>query len=261
MDKQRCLADGATVATANPGRILIADDDESVYRFLIDLLEHEGYECTSARTADEALEILASRPHDLLITDIKMPGNESLAFLRDQKGTTGLPIIVITGHPTITTAVEALRLSVVDYMIKPLDPAQLLLRVSDAIGKGRVLRILRQTRADMVLWTQAVESLEAFLTAPVSKPGQAPRSVRDIKERSLSLFTQMLKHIAAIVDQMKVDGPKGTEICDLVHCRRRKAYEQSLRGAIATITESKHAFKSRELGDLRKTLEKVLDAQ
>lgn len=118
-------------------RILIADDDVTFRETAAVFLRRAGYLCTWAGDAEEAATALAAYPYELLITDINMPGNENLELLhRLHRGQTTVPVILVTGYPTVPTAVEALRLSVVDYFIKPLDFPSVLLRIRHAIEKG-----------------------------------------------------------------------------------------------------------------------------
>ena len=108
------------MATDTGGKILIADDEETFRITTVGLLEREGHQCDSAVSASDALKHL-DKPYDLLITDIRMPGNVDLEFVKELRQRVPLlPIIIVTGHPSVPTAVESLHLSVVDYFVKPL---------------------------------------------------------------------------------------------------------------------------------------------
>ncbi len=175
----------ATVSTAtnhspSPGKILLADDDREVRDPIARLLEQAGYDVHQVETGDEAARALSEREYDLLVTDINMPGNKDLEILhgRDELTAT-VPVIVITGYPTVPTAVEALRLAVVDYMIKPLDLEQLLDRAAKAVEKGRALRAVRRAQEDAAAWSQWLQSMQSALSSPgalpiPTAPGGAP---------------------------------------------------------------------------------------
>ena len=90
------------------GRILIADDEETFLMSTADLLRNEGFECDCAPDATSAAQMLRSGDHDLLIADIKMPGNFELEFIRDlPQIAEGLPVILVTGYPTLDTAIQS----------------------------------------------------------------------------------------------------------------------------------------------------------
>src|SRR5207245_5193800 len=154
-------------------RILIADDEETFLHSMGALLRLEGYACDCVRDAREAAAALEQHAYDLLITDIYMPGNAELEFLHDlQSRGVILPVIVVTGYPSVPTAVESLRLSVLDYLIKPVDFPVVLHCVSRAIDKGRVLRSLHKTQEQMREWLRTMEDLKRSLNVSGTKIGE-----------------------------------------------------------------------------------------
>src|SRR5437879_5626779 len=113
---------GSSLIMSDVARILIADDEETFLQSMGALLRREGYTCDCVRDAREAAAALDKTAYDLLITDIYMPGNAELEFLHElQKRGSITPVIVVTGYPSVPTAVESLRLSVVDHLTKPMD--------------------------------------------------------------------------------------------------------------------------------------------
>src|SRR5438445_12092738 len=101
-------------------RILIADDEETFLQSMGALLRREGYACDCVRDAREAATALEQAAYDLLITDIYMPGNAELESLRDvQSRGYIIPVIVVTGCPSVPTAVAALRLPLAAYLCTP----------------------------------------------------------------------------------------------------------------------------------------------
>ena len=138
-------------------RILIADDEPAIRRALRDILEFEDYEVDEAVDGDEALQKASAGGYDLLLLDIKMPkrdGMEVLAALGAQNGDAGappLPVIMISGHGTVETAVEATRLGAADFIEKPPDLNRLLVSVRGALDKGVLQtenRRMKQTLTD-----------------------------------------------------------------------------------------------------------------
>jgi DNA-binding NarL/FixJ family response regulator len=127
-----------------PARVLIADGDRLAREHALGLLSREGYEVDEAIDAREARARLAKGQYALLIADINMTGYRELALLGEQGD---VPVLAVTNHPTVETAVEALRSGAIDYLAKPPSPEQLLLRVADGVARGRALRTLRRTEA------------------------------------------------------------------------------------------------------------------
>src|SRR5436309_4596398 len=164
---------GSSLIMSDVARILIADDEETFLQSMGAHLRREGYASDCVRDAREAAAALDKTAYDLLITDIYMPGNAELEFLHElQKRGSITPVIVVTGYPSVPTAVESLRLSVVDYLIKPVDFPVVLHCVSRAIDKGRVLRTLHKTQEQMREWVTTMEGLERSLTVSGTKGGE-----------------------------------------------------------------------------------------
>lgn len=116
-------------------RVIVIDDEEIVLLSVARTLEREGYVVDKAFSAREALEMLEQGTYDLVITDLMMPevnGIELLGILKEKHVST--PAIMITGYPTIKTAIEALRLGAVDYVPKPFTRQELLSPVSRALS-------------------------------------------------------------------------------------------------------------------------------
>ncbi len=117
-------------------RILIVDDEENIRESLADILKDEGYEVELASTGEEALEIIAKKPPELVILDIWLPGMDGTDCLQKIKAAhTELPVIMITGHGTIELAVKATRMGAYDFLEKPLSMDRVLLSTARALEK------------------------------------------------------------------------------------------------------------------------------
>ena len=113
--------------------VLIADDEANLRKVLRTLLEREGHKAMTVGDGAAALEIVKSGGVDILITDLKMPGMSGLELLQAVKQLEpGLPVIVITAHGTVDTAVSALKNGAFDYVTKPFDKEELKLAVHKA---------------------------------------------------------------------------------------------------------------------------------
>ncbi|MFQ5849808.1 MAG: response regulator [Candidatus Binatia bacterium] len=146
---------------AELGRILIADDEESFLQSTADLLRREGYECSCALSAKTAAEMLGKEDYDLLIADIKMPGNPDLELIRElPRDAKGMPVILVTGYPSVKSAVQAIQLPVVAYLIKPVDFSDLLAQVQSAVKYSRIYRAMSNTQEHLESWRQDLDNLE-----------------------------------------------------------------------------------------------------
>jgi putative nucleotidyltransferase with HDIG domain len=113
---------GATSAAAGSDRlkVLLVDDHVPVLRFLSLAFSSKGCDVITAGTAEEALELIGKQPCDLVVSDIKMPGLSGLDVLQAIKGRQPeTPVVLITGAPTVDTAVFGLRHQAFDYLTKP----------------------------------------------------------------------------------------------------------------------------------------------
>lgn len=119
--------------------VLIADDEPAIRRSLREILEFEDYEVEEASDGNEAVEKAKGGRYDLILLDVKMPGRDGMEVLRalaDAESTT--PVVMISGHGTVETAVEATRLGAVDFIEKPPDLNRLLVSVRNALDRGRL---------------------------------------------------------------------------------------------------------------------------
>lgn len=115
-------------------KILIIDDEKNIREGLQMALEDDGYEVITAEDGTSGLQKALSEVVDLVITDLRMPGMGGQEILRRVSSETpGVPVIVLTGHGTVETAVEAMRIGAYDFLTKPLDLDRLSLLVKRAL--------------------------------------------------------------------------------------------------------------------------------
>ena len=115
-------------------RILVVDDDESLRRVTQVQLEDEGYAVTTAPNGDEALQVLARKPQDLVLTDLNMPGISGVELLRKIRSEyPDTIVILVTAFGTVDSAVEAMKVGAFDYITKPVNPDSLRLIVGRAL--------------------------------------------------------------------------------------------------------------------------------
>lgn len=122
-------------------RVLVVDDEPSIRTVLKAHLSRDGHEVATATDGADAVGMLGASPYDLVISDLKMPGLSGLELLawciREQPG---LPVILITAHGTVDTAVEALKLGAQDFITKPFDLDELKQAVDKALRVERARR-------------------------------------------------------------------------------------------------------------------------
>ncbi len=121
-------------------KILVIDDEKSIRKALIEILEYEDYEVDEAEDGKKGFEMATSNFYDLIFCDIKMPKKDGIELLTDlQKEKIESPIIMISGHGNIETAVEAIKLGAFDFIEKPLDLNRILVTVRNANDKNSLV--------------------------------------------------------------------------------------------------------------------------
>ena len=146
LDSQR-LRGGARAAAAAPvrrvpptgaarPRVLVVDDEASIRDLLAKTLALAEYDVDVAPDGRSALERMRMYPYDLLIADLKMPGMDGLTVIREAKRyKADLPVIIITGFSTESSAIEAVNLGVAGYLTKPFRVPQVLSAAAKALGE------------------------------------------------------------------------------------------------------------------------------
>jgi two-component system, NtrC family, nitrogen regulation response regulator NtrX len=130
-------------------RILIIDDEAAIRDALRMILEYQGYGVMVAATGDEGVALVEREAPDLVFLDIKMPGMDGLEVLQRIAHLTEVtPVVVMSGHGTISTAVEATRLGAFDFIEKPLESERVLVLVRNAVDSRRLRTENRTLRKD-----------------------------------------------------------------------------------------------------------------
>ncbi|HEY2348927.1 MAG TPA: sigma-54 dependent transcriptional regulator [Puia sp.] len=116
--------------------ILIIDDEKAIRKTLSEILSYEGYKIDEAGDGEEGFRKFREKEYDVILCDIKMPKMDGIEFLEKAKESNpDLPIIMISGHGTIETAVEAVKKGAYDYISKPPDLNRLLITIRNAMDK------------------------------------------------------------------------------------------------------------------------------
>ena len=129
--------------------ILVVDDEKNIRRTLRMVLDGEGFETLEASSAEEAIEMLGAHDVDLVILDVRLPGMSGLDAIAEMRTRReGLPILVMSGHGTISDAVQAVQRGALDFLEKPLDRDRVLVSVGHAVRTSKLEREVRALRQD-----------------------------------------------------------------------------------------------------------------
>lgn len=120
--------------------ILIIDDEKSIRKTLTEILSYEGYKVDEAADGMEGFKMFQAKPYDAVLCDIKMPKMDGLEFLEKAREVNGdIPIIMVSGHGNIDTAVDAVKKGAYDYISKPPDLNRLLITLRNAMDKTNLV--------------------------------------------------------------------------------------------------------------------------
>jgi len=148
-------------------KILVVDDEPDICTLIKEILEDEGFQVTVARNGSEARSQLPGMHPDLVLLDIWMPDIDGITLLKEwrESGKLACPVLMMSGHGTVETAVEATRLGAYDFLEKPLSLAKLVLSVKNSLETHRLQRENLQLRnygafpIDMIGKSEVIENL------------------------------------------------------------------------------------------------------
>ena len=162
--------------------VLVVDDEPDIRTLVKEILEDEGYEVDIAENAQTAREARRARRPDLILLDIWMPDTDGITLLKEWSQDQGsdTPVLMMSGHGTVETAVEATRLGAYDFIEKPLSMAKLLLTIQRALEADKL------SRENIGLKRQS---------QPISEPVGQSETLRALKER----VRRIAQHDAAVL--------------------------------------------------------------
>ena len=162
-------------------RILVIDDEAAIRDSLRMILEYDGFECLPAPGGEEGLARVAAEPPDMVILDVKMPGMDGLEVLRRIRHLDEtLPVVMISGHGTVSTAVEATRLGAFDFLEKPLSTERVTVTIRNALDQRRLRRENRN-------WRRAAEERYRMIgeSRALDRVGEAIRRAAPVRSAVL----------------------------------------------------------------------------
>jgi CheY-like chemotaxis protein len=184
-----------------------------------------------------------------LISDLEMPGNEDLALVKEvATAAGGLPIIIVTGFPSTGSAIASIELPVSAYLLKPVNFPELLSRIDAAVSRYRSYQAMRRAEVRLEQWR---EDFQHIAEAP-GAPGVD------------AFLALTLRNVMGSLTDLELLGralagrEAGGHPCQLVNCPRGMQLQAAVRETVAVLEETKSAFKSKTLAQLRHKLELLL---
>ncbi len=156
------------------GKVLIIDDEESLRRTLARILKNAGCDVVSAADGGEALERLSGASYDLVFLDLRLPDTSGLEILKElRKSNAELPVIMLTAHASLQSALDALRLGASDYLLKPINPETLVSRTRVILTEQAVNRRRRELQEQIGLLQAELDSLDDGIDPSEAMPAIA----------------------------------------------------------------------------------------
>ncbi len=159
-------------------RILIIDDEAPIRRVLRDILENESYQVEDAATGMDALQLIKDQDYDAVFCDIKMPEMDGIETLEAIRKESDVPVIMLSGHGTIETAVEAIKKGAFDFIPKPPDLNRLLITLRNALEKKNLTTENKVLKKAVKLQSQMIGESEPMLAVKDMIEKVAPTNAR-----------------------------------------------------------------------------------
>src|SRR5262249_45168936 len=180
-DAVTSTSESGAAGAAPRGRILVVDDEPSLLEVVGAMLVEAGWQVDTARDGREALGFVDANRYDVVLSDIDMPGVTGVQLLREIRARDlDVPVLLITGHPRVDTAVEALEHGALRYLQKPVRERDLLTAVEDASRLHRMARLKRQALAAIGLGG----GLPPDRAGLEARFGRAPARLRRVRHTS-----------------------------------------------------------------------------
>ena len=198
--------------------ILIVDDDKGIRELVKEYLDQNNFITSTANSAEDAQEKIKLIKFDLIILDIMMPGKSCLEFLRDNKNNLNTPIILLTAKGEATDRIEGLETGADDYLPKPFEPRELILRIKNILSKTNLLKDKRE-----VEFGNVKINLNKMLIIKDSKQIKINNTEKKIVEKMLNSPGKVFSR-ESIGKLIKIEKERSE---DVVITRLRKKIEDS----------------------------------
>jgi two-component system nitrogen regulation response regulator NtrX len=159
--------------------ILIIDDEKAIRKTLSEILSYEGYKIEDAENGEDGLKKFNEKTFDVVLCDIKMPKIDGMEFLERAKASNpDVPVIMISGHGTIETAVEAVKKGAFDYVSKPPDLNRLLITIRNAMDRQTLATEAKTLKRKVTKTQQMIGSSEGIVRIKETIDKVAPTEAR-----------------------------------------------------------------------------------
>ena len=175
-------------------RILVIDDEAAIRRILREILEHEKYNVDDAASAVDALPLVKENEYDAILCDIKMPQMDGIEFLEEARKVSDAPIIMISGHGTIDTAVEAIKKGAFDYISKPPELNRLLITLRNALDKSKLMTETKALKKAVSRKHQMIGSSKPMMVIHDMIEKVAPTNARVLIEGENGTGKELVAH-------------------------------------------------------------------
>ena len=241
--------------TATDERILLADDEETFLYSTAELLRKEGFVVDCAYNTKIATKLLNEHKYDLLISDIKMPDNQNLSFIKETKKLAeNLSVILVTGYPSLDTAMQSIHLPISAYLVKPVEFEELLKHVNEAIEKKALYKSIDNASKRLQEISNSIESISSSMyDSTQANSGLTISAFLNLTLQNISGSIADLQHIFENLNSEK----KEKQACHLFQCPAHDELKSAIAETIDVLEKTKSSFKSKELGNLRRKLENI----
>ncbi|MBI5831552.1 MAG: response regulator [Armatimonadetes bacterium] len=239
---------------AEPDRVLLVDDDPLHRDVEVRRLTALGYDCVAARDGFEAADVLRAQDFDAVVTDVHMPGNEDLSFVKAvQDIRPGMPVIIITGQPSMQTAAASIGLGVRAYLLKPYTREQLVSELQAAVRVRRLQRALSDARQRLDDSAARMAEAEMLLAARAGSDQAQTAYVEVQLWQVVATTAELCRFLAA--NPADPTAPPPSEITAAVSLGDMV---DALRTTVDVLDRTRDSFKSKDLGQLRRRVEELL---
>jgi two-component system phosphate regulon response regulator OmpR len=208
----------STQLTDTAPHLLVIDDDNRIRTLLARYLGEHGFRVTSAANAEDARRRLAGLAFDLLIVDVMMPGESGMELTKSLRETMNVPILMLTARAESESRIMGLELGADDYLSKPFEPRELLLRINNILKRGHVPAgpLVQQVRFGPFTFHR--ERLEL-------RCGGEPIHLTDRERQIMAIFAATPGETVQRSDLVAGDGPAGERTVDVQINRLRRKIE------------------------------------
>lgn len=237
-----------------PGRVLLIEDDPGLGTIACATLARAAIECDHVTTASEARSRFQQTVYTAVVTDINIPDGDGIALVKSLQEIRRTPVIVMTGNPTVKAALAAIEVPLVAFLIKPFTAEILLAEVTRALAAGRVMTEVANTLQQVETWRSELLAFETMLK------GAQPST-----DAAAALLALNARHLMAAMAELRVQiaavtapAANSDAAAEALNTTRPLVLLEAIRDTIAVLDRTKDAFRSRELGELRKRLASLI---